>query len=366
MSKKAFILKKTAFTIVLMGTLVLSGCGKSDELIIGTGDEHLNGGISETHEEVIAEGNENSESSENLFQTLEATVNTEGEDVLYYIKDGVDPARAIHRCQSDAENIYLAYGEPDLYVMSIGADEHHKANIDNPEELDVCSVAMDTYGRLHLLMRRDNNEEWFIWQLGENYRIDRVLDISAYFENKQMPRWFFIDKDGNYFLQWLFDRNGILLNSEGELRDRFTLESLGINWTYEAAVGRDGQIYLLYTMGDNNFVIGRLDVESCSIEDGVLLPELLNSDTFSQMSAGTDTNLLLFSPVTGVWAYDNESGIIKNRVPVSDIDFGDNMEFWPLNFLADGRLLLVGAHINNGQTDDILAERFFKYIPVGE
>lgn len=366
MSKKAFVFKKTAFTIVIMGTLLLSGCGKSDELIIETGDEDVNGGISETQEEVTAEGKENSELSESLFQTLEVAVNTEGEDILYYIKDGVDPVRAIHRCQSDAENIYLAYGGQDLYVMPIGADEHRQVNIDNPEGLYVCDIAMDTYGRIHLLMGSENYEEWFIWRLDDNYKIDKVLNISAYFDKKQMPKWFLIDKAGNYYLQWLFDRNGILINSEGELRNRFTLESLEINWTYEAAVGRDGQIYLLYTMGDNNFVIGRFDVESCSVEDGVLLPELLNSVTFSQMSAGTDTNLLLFSPVTGVWAYDNESGIIENRVPVSDIDFGDNTEFWPLNFLADGRLLLVGIHINNGQTDDILTARFFKYIPVGE
>jgi len=338
----------------------------SDDLLVGADDEQVNRTINETYAEVITEKTENDELSGNLYQSLEVPVNTEGEDILYYISDGVDPVRAIHRCQSDAENIYLAYGEPDLYVMPIGTDEHYQVNIDNPEGLNVCSIALDTYGGIHLLMGSDKDEEWFIWKLDENYRIDEILDISAYFDKKQMPNWFLIDKDGNYYLQWLFDRNGILIDSEGVLKNRFTLESLGVYWTYEASVGKDGRIYLVYTMEDENFEIGHFDVESCSIESGVLLPELLGSVTFSEMSAGTDTNLLLFSPVTGVWAYDNESGAIENRVPISDIDFGEDMEFWPLNFLADGRLLLVGSHKNAGQTDDMLMERFFKYVPVGE
>lgn len=366
MSEKGSIFRKIAFIMVVMGMLSLSGCGRSDDFIIETGDEFENEKINETHAKAVTEGNVDNEIYENLPKSLEVTVNIEGEDVAYYINDSIDPVRAIHRCQSDAENIYLVYGEPDLYVMPIGADEHRQVNIDNPEGLDVCDIAMDAYGRIHLLMGSENNEEWFIWRLDDNYKLDKVLDISAYFDKKQMPKWFLIDKDGNYYLQWLIDRNGILIGSEGELKNRFTLESLGVYWTYEASVGKDGQIYLVYTMEDKNFEIGCLDVESCSIKNGVLLPELFDSVTFSEMSAGTDTNLLLFSPVTGVWAYDNESGLIQNRVPISDIDFGENMEFWPLNFLADGRLLFVGVYINDGQTDDILMKRFFKYVPAGK
>jgi hypothetical protein len=168
---------------------------------------------------------------------------------------------------------------------------------------------------------------------------------------------------GNYYLQWLFDRHGILVDSEGTLKNRFTLDSLDILWSYEASVGKDGLIYIVYTTEEQKFKIGQFDVESCSIKNEVFVPELSDSVTFSEMSAGTDTNLLLFSPVSGVWAYDNESGVIENRVLISDIDFGENTDFWPLTYLADGRLLLVGSTIISSESKS--KECVLKYVPVG-
>lgn len=364
MCRKRFIFGRV-FILLLIGIFVLSGCRQSDNPLA----EIVDTDFTETEEEKKTDSNfmitqdsskdeENNELSEALPKPLEVPVNTQAEEIQYTMEDDIEPLRALHRCIADGENIYLVYGEPDLYIMRIGADEHNRANIDNPEGLDVCNVAMDTYGRIHLLMADPNGDEWVIWRLDEDYQIEKEMDITAYFETKQVPLWFLIDKDGIYYLQWVMNRDGIILDSEGKLKQRFTLESLGTRWTYEAAVGKDGQIYFVYSDGDEKLEIGMFDAENYSInkEDSSLYFPT-GSDIFSAMSSGTDTNLLLYSPYSGVWACDTETGVLENRVPLADIGFSRDTEFWPLTFLPDGRLLLLGKNGN---------EEYLKYLPVGK
>lgn len=114
----------------------------------------------------------------------------------------------------------------------------------------------------------------------------------------------------------------MIVDSEGALKHRFTLESLDIGWMYEAAVGKDGLIYVIYRdRGDEKVRIGAFDVESNSIvkEDSPLY--FSRDEIFNGMSRGTDTNILLFSRYSGVWAYDQEQGILENRTPLSEMDY---------------------------------------------
>ena len=362
MYKKRFVRRRKALILLLIGLFVLFGCGQGDNYLmetVGNDVEEKNDNTftdMEEEAEDIVEADEMDILSEDLPKVLEVPVNTKAEDIHYYIEDDIDPLRAMRRCSSDGENIYLVYGEPDLYVMPLGADEHIRANIDNPEGLDVCNIAMDTYGKIHLLMSRDG-DEWFIWCLDESYQTEKVIDVSAYFETTQLPGWFLIDKDGTYYLQWSMDRDGIIVDSEGVLKHRFTPKSLGVKWIYQAAVGKDGHIYLVHGYMDEELEISELDLENCFIKEETSPLCFSGNETFSAMSGGTDTNLLLFSPYSGVWACDTENGILENRVPLSDIGFESNTEFWPLTFLVDGRLLLLGKTQN-----DI----YLKYIPVGK
>lgn len=361
---KTAIFKRKAYILLLIGIFVLSGCGQSGSLLAETVDASF----TETKDIAPTEDDaEDDEPSDSLPKTIEVPVNTTAEEIHYYMEDDIDPLRAIHRCVADEKNIYLAYGEPDLYVMPVGADEHSRADIDNPEGMIVCNIAMDTYGRIHLLVAGSNYDEWLIWRLDEDYQIDKVIDISAYFEIAQMPHWFLIDKDGTYYLQWVINRDGIIVDSEGVLKYRFTPKSLGTRWIYEAAVGKDGQIYLVHGDWDEKLEISEFDVENCSIKTEASSLSFSGSEVFSAMSRGTDTNLLLFSPYSGVWACDPETGVLENRVPLSDIDFGSNTEFCPIAFLADGRLLLAGMDENADQTgDDDLKHRLLKYLPAGK
>lgn len=363
MCKKKSLFKKIAFISLLIGVFVISGCGQSDNLPTETVDNHVNEEIDPSFPEMEdkAEDVVNDERSESLPKPLEVPVNTKAEDVDYFSEDGIDLSRAVHRCVSDGENIYFAYTEPDLYVMPVGANEHSPANIDNPEGMNVCNVAIDIYGKIHLLVADSNYDGWFIWCLDEEYKIDKIIDISAHFETKRIPTWFLIDKDGTYYFQWPINRDGIIVDSEGVLKHRLTTESLGIKWIYEAAVGKDGLIYLVYDNGNEKMQIGELDVENCSIKNEDSPLSFPDNEIFSAMSGGTDTNFLLFSPYSGVWAYDNKNGVLENRVLLSDIGLGRDAEFWPLTFLPDGRLLLLERTINDSHADDVL-----KYVPVGK
>lgn len=345
--------------INVFNAFLLSGCSQNNRPLSQTAD---NPNIAQ--EESQSGITKNNKLSEDLQQPLEVPVNTQAEEVYYHNETNLDLLKAVHRCVSDGENIYLAFYEPDLYIMPIGADKHSPANIDNPDGMKVCNIAIDTYGQIHLLMAGQDNSEWFIWRLDKNYQIDRTINVSAYFETTQPPFWFLIDENGTYYFQWLIERNGVIIGSEGELEHTLTLESLGIRWIYEAAVGKDGQIYFVYgTNQDKNREIGRLDVESGSIKGEYPALCFPDNETFAEMSSGTDTNLLLYSPISGIWAYDSEQSIMENRIPLSDIGFDIDTGFWPLTFLPDGRLLLLGQTESDSQTDN--AKLLLKYLPAG-
>jgi len=360
MSSQRFVLKRKAFIILLIVIFNLSGCGQSENNNIDSDNLLSDKKLTET---------ENKE-TDALPKPLEVSINTNAKDIYYNSEDDINLFRSLHRCESDGKNIYLVHGEPDLYIMPIGTDEHNPANIDNPAGMNVCQITVDIYGRIHLLIVSQDNKEWFIYQLDESYQVDRVIDISAYIEQKRVPPWFLIDKDGTYYLQWLYERNGIIVDSEGVLKHRTTPESLGTVWIYEAAVGKDGEIYLVHGVSEEKEEIAKLDVKNGLIENVNPAIYFPGGEIFSLMSSGTDTNLLLFSPLSGVWACDTENGTLENRVPISGIGFSSDMEFWPFTFLPDGRLFLGGSTISKDNADDGGDEDFklplLKYIPVGK
>ena len=378
MCMKLFVYKKKTLLLLLIGLFILSGCGRSDDFFSGTAAREEIGTESseienkaQTESGTETENNTETEESEAAGSDgsaqrqptlLEVPVSSKKEDILYHKMDDIDISLSSHRCQSDGENLYLVYGaagEPDLYVMPIGADELFRANINNPEGMVILHITIDIYGKMHLIVAGNNFEEWYIWRLDESKQVEEVIDISDYFEIRQVPLWFLVDKEGNYDLQWAaLSRDGVIVDSEGALKHKFTLKSLDIGWMYEAAVGKDGLIYVIYRdRGDEKVRIGEFDVESNSIvkEDSPLY--FSRDEIFNGMFRGTDTNILLFSRYSGVWAYDQEQGILENRTPLSEIGLVCNEESYPLTFLPDGRLVLLqrdkdGIHI--------------KYIPGGK
>ncbi len=360
--------KKRFIFFLFCSILLFSGCGRENNALMHTqeGDAIRDVDTMDTEKEEKSEENEENKTIEtngNLWQGTEVSVNMQAQVVPYMMEDGIDPLRAVHRCTSNEENIFLAYNETDFYIIPIGADKHSPACIDNPEGMKVCNITVDGYGKIHLLMAGDNYDEWNIWCLNEEYQIQKKIDISSLCDTKYIPIWFLVDKEGIYYLQWPHDRSSILINSDGIMEHKLTPELLGASWIYEAAVGRDGKIYLVYSNEEEKLIVGELDVNNGSIIEGVGEYSFPKDETFSAMSAGTDTNLLLFSPYSGVWAYDEDKEIFENRVVLSELGFGDNVEYWPFTFLADGRLWLMGREWK----DETTAEEtlIMNYIPAG-
>lgn len=352
--------KRCVCCALISGVFLLCGCGQGDTVRIDSTVTHVEEESRiERNETEGMQSDEITEAEEPLAEPIEIPVNDHAEEVCYSSEDEIDPSRAIHRCVSRGEQVLLAYNEPDLYIMSVGEEKHRPADIDNQDAMKVCNVAVDTYGRIHLLMAGSDYGEWYIWQLDEECRVNKIINISEYFETKQIPLWFLIDKDGYYYFQWPRDRSSIILDSEGKMKHKLTPQSLEVSWIYEAAVGKDGGIYIAFCKEDDKIKIGRLDVENGSIDEENVSEPLPENETFSLMTAGTDTNLLLFSPYSGVWACDMEKGILENRVEISDMDYSKNTEYWPLTFLADGRLLLLG------RSADEASGFVMKYIPAG-
>lgn len=352
--------KAKLWLAILLSTLLLTGCVKitNDPLEVPAKMPSVKQESNqETEEKVPSQSNaEEKASIEEAPERVDIPVNFKREEVLYLCEDGIDLNRAAHRCASDGEKLYLAYAEKDLYVLPLGEKQHKPAGLVNPEGLEVCNVTIDKEGNLHLLMATPEFDGWYIWQLDDALQVEKKVDITACFETKQIPLWFMVDKNGDYYFQWMMNRNGVIVSNDGALLHRTTTDSLGVNWIYEAAVGQSGSIYLVYSFDGESKEIGTLDtVKGCLAEDSISL-NIPGSDTLSAMASGTDTEILLFGPYCGVWAYNSEKGTIEQRVKLSEIGYEEGVEYRPLNFLADGRLLTVGGTAE---------EQILKYIPAG-
>lgn len=358
---KKLICKKSLILTLFSILLLLSGCGKEQKFAAVNSERCVE--ESGTTNEKIEDKKESDEANEMPEEVSEVVVNTQALDVSFYCEDGIDPLRAIHRCVADGGNIYLAYTESDLYMMPLGGEKHLPVGIDNPNKMKVCHVTIDFYGRIHLLMANQDYDEWYIWRLDENNQVDSIIDISTYCETIYIPNWFFIDKEGFYYLQWPMDRSGIILDSNGIMLHKTTPETLGLSWIYEASLGKDGSVYIVYSNGENRLEIGELDMKNGTVKNMDSSLTFPSDEVFTVMAAGTDTNLLLFSPYSGVWAYDKEKGILEKRVAISDIGYESHMEYWALTFLPDGRLLALGQTFNDASAKD--EEVLMKYIPAG-
>lgn len=380
MDKQRF-LKRKAFLTLFVGILLVCGCGQNESSKIDQDPFLTETGIPPVKREETdttftetkgtGQDEEPNEPSEDSPKPFEIPLNTKAEDILYDSEDYVDFWASISTGISDGKNIYLADAQ-EFYVMAIGTDKLTQVNIDIPEGMIIYHLALDSSGRIHLLLGNYDKEEYFILRLDESYQIDKTIDISTCVEEKQMPNWFLIHKDGIYFIQWGFERNGILVDSEGVLKHTFTRESLGIHWTRQAAVGKDGEIYLVYGDPDEKWQIGKLDMKTCLLENENPALSFPGNEIFIAIGSGTDTNLLLLSLYSGVWACDTKSGVKENRTLLSDIcsGFDREAELGPRIFLPDGRLFLIGRATKDTATDDLDDQRsqheIFRYIPVGK
>lgn len=350
---------RNCMVCVLIVVLSLLGCGQEVMPI----DEGLQGNVKKEISEYLSKSvNRNVCDKEEIPEKHQ--VNRQELEITYVSQDGIDPMRAMHRSISVGGNIYLTYNEEDGYYIPIGETGQLPLGLENSKGLHVCNVTADVYGRLSFLMSNEDYNKWYIWQLDEENQVKNEIDISEYCKTKYIPNWFLVDKDGYYYLQWPMDRTGMVLDNGGVMLHRTSPQSLGVDWIYEAAVGKSGNIYILYGDEIQGKQFGKLELMNASLQmtkSELVLPE---DEVITLAGAGTDTELLLFSPYSGIWAYDDENEILENRVPLSEITNGQNKEYLPLVFLEDGRLVML-AQVDNSDTEKE-AEFSMRYIPAGK
>jgi hypothetical protein len=115
-------------------------------------------------------------------------------------------------------------------------------------------------------------------------------------------------------------------------------------------------------------------MENGSIENINTAIYFQGDENFAALAPGTDTNLLLCSLYSGVWAIaplqqntdfsannrgeqlDTDNGVLENRVPLAEI--GIEIGETPVGFLPDGRLLIIKPQADGGSS-------LFKYVPAG-
>ena len=201
--KKIIKHKKHLVLGLLLSTLLLTGCVKTtnDPLEVPAKTPNVKQENNQETEEIVPSQSADGEkdSITEASESVNIPVNTNREEVAYLCEDGIDLNRAAHRCASDGENVYLAYTESDLYVLPFGEKQHKSAGLVNSEGMKVCNVTTDMEGKIHLLMATPDFDKWFIWQLDDALQVEKEVDITACFETKQIPLWFMVDKNGDYY-----------------------------------------------------------------------------------------------------------------------------------------------------------------------
>ena len=355
--------------VIICTSLLFLFCGCSAKIDV---NEELEQTI------VDAEQKNVNKSENNIVETDEdnveiaklAEVNTQAQVVEY---DG--EIHFANICISDGENLILyqssEYGEAGFYKMKVGQSEVERIELDIPEYLDVTKMTTDMYGNIYLLLTgnteflsEENTAKHEIWILNDKFEVSSILDISDSTEGeKLMPYQFLVDQNGSYFIQWGYGSfKGIFLDKQGKLIAKINNTVLEIDELQTAGLGQDGSVYMCYRK-DEHIYISRLNMESGKLENQEQNTLFDQDELVLSIGAGTDTQLLIYSTNSGIWAYDQEENYLENRVAMNESDTPFDTYILIRKFLPDGRLLLI-ENITN--TNGELGKRILKYIPAGK
>lgn len=270
-------------------------------------------------------------------------------------------------CAASGDKLYFCQWardghEASLYQLKIGETALKKVELDIPEGMDIYGMATDKTGNLYLLMRTALTEEnvtSMIQELDSEGNVIRSLDISEAIQGKlSIVQSFLVKDNGDFYIKGM--NASICINSEGialwEMKD----EPFGICDSYTAAVGKDGEVYITYKKADV-WYLGKMNGEDGTIVKEYFLSELEGDDKLLAIGQGTDSDFLLYSASSGVWAWNQTEGKLEKRADLSEARMPSEEYIVIRTFLEDGRLLQV---VNIAEVDT-LSERIYKYIPAG-
>lgn len=349
-------LRKLLFMTLAFG--LLSGCGKenTEESRVEILEEEIDYSYEKKQDDTIMQ--------EALLDSKERIpVNTTNE-TFTADAEGIHLAKI---CVASGDKLYFCQWARDgrkaaLYQLKIGETVLKEVELDIPEGMDIYGMDTDKTGNLYLLMRTALTEEnvtSMIQKLDSEGNVIRSLDISETMQGKlSIVQSFLVKDNGDFYIKGM--NASICINSEGialwEMKD----EILGICESYAVVLGKDDEIYITYKKADE-WYLGKISAEDGTIAKEYLLPEIESDDKLLAIGQGTDSDFLLYSASSGVWAWNQTEGNLEKRADLSEAGMPLEEYIVIRTFLEDGRL----PQVINIAEGDTLSERIYKYIPAG-
>lgn len=346
--------------------LIISLCGCSSEnteLNPSTVEMETSENVVENHltEEVIPSSEPSMDFTESRTKLpvniTDETITAEGEGI-HLAKVFASTGDQLYFCQWAREGREAA-----LYELEIGNSLLQEKDIEIPSDMDIYGMACGTSGNLYFLMRTSlTASENVISVIREVDREGNILQDLAISDGlqKKLPilQAFIIDNDGNYYIRGM--TSTMYISGEGAVLWETKDSDLGISNSYAATMDADGDIYIAYQKNQNTY-IGTLNLQDGTIAKEYFLEALESRDQILAIGPGTDSNLLLYGSISGIWAWNKENNELEDRNVLSEADIAYNEYVVIRAFLEDGRLLLVENVSEAGE----LTGRIYKYIPAG-
>lgn len=344
--------------MILLALLTACGYDNQDDIIMEPEIESANmqQNVEENTDVVGESGSEDKEQQEAIdlkASDVELSVDYEGEfflTSLFEVGEG-----EIYLCATGEDGAFY------LAVMEKETTDFQKLNIDMPKDARACRMVVDNSGKCHVLWIGSEEvvsggqtysqidfSKSYITIMDKGGNIESTIDVEEIIcDEKIMPYCFAVDEAGNYYIE--NKKEIIKIARDGVEKARISCEGM----VECIGVGKSGTVYCTYYDGDDVTYIGSLQDEKMVCYE-VEVPQL--DANFAKISAGTDTDILLYNREGGVYVFDPTMTEVEERIPNTELPIS-GITVMGCGFLRDGRLCLMKQTLEGTN---------FYYIPAGE
>lgn len=351
MNRKIVIL-----VLVLLNSMLFVSCAKANEH--STSSWSVENEISYKAEKEIVDDDAVEKTKQEEEKSTDYIIPGE-ENIVYY--EGTPFVKSVYGTGQDLIYIIGRREDMSFFLGCMEADSKELEVLDTeiPEDMRAFEMYVDSKGLAHILWMSVENEvmdgdivstltyeKSYIWVVDREGKIQKEVDVSKIIGTEcGRPFCFVVDEDGNYYWE---DRDEILkIKQTGELHTTIACEGnvIGIG------LGKSGELYCTYR--DKEFVerLGRVEQDTF-IGSNIILPEA--DAGYSYLTAGIDSELILYNKASGVYSYDVNENKLENRISVDNIPV-DGQSVNGYGLLQDARICLMTQENN---------ETIFYYVPV--
>lgn len=349
-------MKKINITFIFIAMLFLiQSCGNKNK------ETSVEMEISiEKEDESIYTQNESKDNADSIIAPCDVS---DQEAVIRYTGESFEGS-----ARAGADMIYFCAINPEdgsLYVTGMHKEEtkFEDIHIEIPDNVSIPGDTIDHQGKYSLLIMGTEKvmingveldqivyKNCFIWTITPEGTIERKLDVTNIFaEERRPPFCFAVDFNGNYYFE---NKNSIIkLNSDGDMDMRWICDGSEVK---AIGCGKSGNVYCIYQKQHEDILAVLQD--DGMVEYQIVLPHF--NAQYDSIAPGTDTELLIFNIVGGVYAYNSDSRTVEQRISIDNLPASGEYAL-SHGFLNDGRFFLM---VDDYKTGD----HTFYYIPAGK